>query len=217
MKKLSSIKDLKYGRVNREDLEYLMNSDEILSKVIKQFKDNPYPETKETKKEIEAIISVQKKAMSNQNWKTYLNFSKDADEDLHETISAHLHKLNIEISPELLESFNDEIGLIITSLKIHYNRPRPYQVAYYTEQELNPFETVSGNSPSYPSGHACQGWFTCLYLIKKHPEKKAELETLAKMIENSRVILGVHYPSDNLFGKKIAETIVNIPNFENLL
>lgn len=217
MKKLSSIKDLKYGRVNREDLEFLMNSDEILSKVIKQFKDNPYPETNETKKEIEAIISVQKKAMSNQNWKTYLNFSKDADEDLHETISAHLHKLNIEISPELLESFNDEIGLIITSLKIHYNRPRPYQVAYYTEQELNPFETVTGNSPSYPSGHACQGWFTCLYLIKKYPEKKAELETLAKMIENSRVILGVHYPSDNLFGKKIAETIVNIPNFENLL
>jgi hypothetical protein len=37
------------------------------------------------------------------------------------------------------------------------------------------------------------------------------------MIENSRIILGIHYPSDNLFGKKIAETLINIPNVENLL
>jgi hypothetical protein len=217
MKKLNSLEDLKYGRVNREDLEFLMNRDEILIGVIEKFKNEPYPEIKETKDEINLIISVQKKAMSNKNWKSYLQFCKDSDEDLHDTVSAHLYKLGIDISPELLENFNDEIGLIITSLKLHYNRPRPYQVAYYTEQDLNPFETVTGNSPSYPSGHACQGWFTCLFLAKKYPEKKEQLITLAKMIENSRIILGIHYPSDNLFGKKIAETLINIPNVENLL
>jgi hypothetical protein len=217
MKKLNSLEDLKYGRVNREDLEFLMNRDEILIGVIEKFKNEPYPKIKETKDEIDLIISVQKKAMSNKNWESYLQFCKDSDEDLHDTVSAHLYKLGIDISAELLENFNDEIGLIITSLKLHYNRPRPYQVAYYTEQDLNPFETVTGNSPSYPSGHACQGWFTCLFLAKKYPEKKEQLVRLAKMIENSRIILGIHYPSDNLFGKKIAETLINIPNVENLL
>ena len=217
MKKLNSLKDLKYGKINREDLSFLMNSDEVLTEIVDKFKDFPYPETKETKEEINTIIEVQKKAMSSPNWKSYLKFSKDADEDLPDTISEHLHKLGIDIEPEVLESFNDEIGLIITSLKRHYNRPRPYQVAYYTEQDLNPFETVTGNSPAYPSGHACQGWFTCLYLAKKYPEKKEQLITLAKMIENSRVILGVHFPSDNEFGRKIAETIIDVPNFENLL
>lgn len=217
MKKLNSLKDLKYGKINREDLSYLMAQDETLTKVVEQFKDFPYNDTKKTKEEIEAIIAVQKKAMASPNWKQYLEFCKDADEDLHDTISSHLATLGIEIEPELLENFNDEIGLVITSLKRHYNRPRPYQVAYYTEQDLNPFETITGNSPAYPSGHACQGWFTCLYLAKKYPEKKEQLMTLAKMIENSRVILGVHYPSDNEFGKKIAETLINIPDFENLL
>ena len=126
-------------------------------------------------------------------------------------------ELGLAVMLEDIQNFNDEIGMIITSLKKHYNRPRPFQFAYYSEQDLSPFETVTGNSPSYPSGHACQGWFTCLFLAKKFPEKEKELITLAKMIENSRIILGVHYPSDNAFGKKIAETIVNIPNFENLL
>lgn len=217
MKKLNSLKDLKYGKINREDLSFLMNSDETLSKVVEKFKDFPYNDTKKTKEEIETIIAVQKRAMASPNWDSYMQFCKDADEDLPDTISAHLHKLGIDIAPEVLESFNDEIGLIITSLKRHYNRPRPYQVAYYTEQELNPFETITGNSPAYPSGHACQGWFTCLYIAKKHPDKKDQLMTLAKMIENSRVILGVHYPSDNEFGKKIAETLIDIPDFENLL
>jgi hypothetical protein len=216
MKKLNSIKDLKYGNQNREDLEFLMNHDESLSKVISQFKDFPYNDTKTTKEEIEAIIAVQKKAMSSPNWQSYLDFSKNADEDLPHTISEHLSTLGIDISAEELESFNEEIGLIITALKKHYNRPRPYQVAYYTEQDLNPFETVTGNSPSYPSGHACQGWFAMLYLTKKYPEKAQEFNTLAKMIENSRVILGVHYPSDNEFGKKIAETLINIPEFEKI-
>lgn len=217
MKKLNSLKDLKYGRVNREDLEFLMNSDEILTKIIEKFKNEPYPDIKETKQEIDAIIAVQKKAMSNKSWESYLQFCKECDEELYDTVSEHLYRLGIDISPDLLESFNDEIGLIITSLKLHYNRPRPFQVAYYTDQKLNPFETVSGNSPSYPSGHACQGWFTCFFLAKKYPEKKEQLVKLAKMIENSRIILGIHYPSDNLFGKKIAETLINIPNVENLL
>jgi hypothetical protein len=72
------------------------------------------------------------------NWKSYLQFSKDADEDLYDTVSNHLMKLGIDLEPEILENFNAEIGLVITSLKKHYNRPRPYQVAYYTEQPLKP-------------------------------------------------------------------------------
>lgn len=217
MKKLNSLKDLKYGNQNKEDLSFLMNSDDTLTKIVEEFKGFPYPETKATKEEINTIIEVQKKAIGSKNWKSYLQFSKDADEDLYDTVSNHLMKLGIDLEPEILENFNAEIGLVITSLKKHYNRPRPYQVAYYTEQPLNPFETITGNSPAYPSGHACQGWFICLYLAKKYPEKKSGLETLAKMIENSRIILGVHFPSDNAFGRKIAETLIQVPDFENLL
>ena len=217
MKQLKSLKDLKYGNLNRENISFLMNQDESLQKIVDKFKEFDYPNTKVSKEEIETIIAIQNKAIKSENWDLYYDFCKNADEDLHEVISEHLLRIGIDIPTEVLQNFNDEIGMVITSLKKHYNRPRPFQFAYYSEQNLSPFETVTGNSPSYPSGHACQGWFTCLYLIKRFPDKEKELTSLAKMIENSRIIMGVHYPSDNAFGKKIAETIVNIPNFENIL
>ena len=71
MKKLNSLKDLKYGKINREDLSFLMNQDETLTKVVEQFKDFPYNDTKKTKEEIEAIITVQKKAMASPNWEQF--------------------------------------------------------------------------------------------------------------------------------------------------
>lgn len=217
MKPLKSLKDLKYGKVNRENLSFLMNQDDTLLEIVSKFKDIPYPDTKNTKKEIDKIIAFQKKIMSSPNWDDYYEFCKNCDEDLHDVISDYLNAMDIEVSADVLENFNDEIGMIITSLKKHYNRPRPFQFAYYSEQELNPFETITGNSPSYPSGHACQGWFTCLYFAKKYPNKKDELIRLAKLIENSRIILGVHYLSDNAFGRQIAETIVNIDGFEDII
>lgn len=217
MKSLRSLKDLKYGKLNKEDTVFLMNHNENLKNVIEDFKNVPYPDVKKTQEEIDTIIDIQKKAMSSPNWATMMNFCKNADEDLADTLSFSLSKIGIEIDSELLETLTDEIGNIIVSLKKHYNRPRPYQVAYYSEQDLNPFETVTGNSPAYPSGHSCQAWFICLALSKKHPDKKDKLEKIAKTIENSRIILGVHYPSDNLFGKQIAEILTNNEEFNSIL
>jgi len=216
MKQLKSIADLKYGNINKEDLANLMNQDEMLVKFVEQFKNYPYPNKEKTIEEIESIIKFQSSVMSNEKWVKFLEFSKHADEDLYDFLSSQFNTIGILVEPELLEDLNDEIAFIITSLKVHYNRPRPYQVAYYTEQNLNPFHSVTANSPSYPSGHSCQSWFTCLYLAKKYPEKREQLLKIATMIENSRIVLGVHFRSDNDFGKKIAEAIIEMPEFEHI-
>jgi len=92
-------------------------------------------------------------------------------------------------------------------LKVHFQRPRPFQVAYYTNQKLHPMTTLSGQSPAFPSGHACQGRFLTKVITKDNPTKRVELSKLSEQISKSRIIMGVHYPSDNFFGERIANEL----------
>ena len=136
-----------------------------------------------------------------------MRFCKDADEDLTHTLTKLLQTIGIEVDESLFD-INKVLGYIIVKLKQHYNRPRPYQFAYYSEQDFHPYETITGNSPSYPSGHALQGYFICSLQSKKYPEHKTRLNLFADMIAESRVALGVHYPSDNAFSKEISNKLM---------
>ena len=112
---------------------------------------------------------------------------------------------------DYLENIQETLGVLIMRLKQHYNRARPYQVAYYTNQNLHPFFTASGNTPAYPSGHAAQGRFLCKVIAHHYPEKGKDLLKLSHKIANSRIALGVHFPTDNKFGFEIADTLATIP------
>jgi acid phosphatase (class A) len=69
-------------------------------------------------------------------------------------------------------------------------------------------ETISGNTPAYPSGHATQSYLLCSLIAHHYEEKREELMQLAGRIAESRIIMGVHYPSDNEFGIKIAKELM---------
>ena len=45
-------------------------------------------------------------------------------------------------------------------------------------------------------------------LSKKHPEKRQELEQIAEKCNMVRIKAGLHYPSDGLFSKKIANYLL---------
>ena len=112
---------------------------------------------------------------------------------------------------------NEELGGLIMQLKTHYQRPRPFQVAWYSKQPLHPFETLSGQTPSFPSGHACQGKFLTMLVAQHYPEKSIELRKLSEKISQSRIILGVHYPSDNKAGERIAKQLFARKEIQNYL
>jgi hypothetical protein len=78
----------------------------------------------------------------------------------------------------------------------------------YTNQNLHPYDSVSAQSPSYPSGHAVQALFILSVIASHYEEKKDELMKLAKQIADSRVVLGLHYPSDNQFGFEIVKQLL---------
>ena len=99
----------------------------------------------------------------------------------------------------------------IMELKYKYQRPRPYQVAEFYDMDLNGKELDSMKTPSYPSGHAVQGYLMGMFYSDRHPEYKEEFMELAEKIAESRIIAKAHYPSDKQFGIELAEKL-----FDNL-
>lgn len=112
----------------------------------------------------------------------------------------------VEVDRKKLIDITSEIHLIIVTLtlKIFFNRARPKQV----NPNLNVQESTTANTPAYPSGHCIQAYYLAKKLSKMFPSRESKLYKLAEDCAMARVYAGLHYPSDNEFGKYIALNIL---------
>ena len=106
----------------------------------------------------------------------------------------------------LLQHVDQDEYLLNSTLKKEYRRPRPYQAHH----EVKPLFEVKDYS--YPSGHASGSRTLALVLALYFPEKKADLLRRSDAVGRSRVVAGVHYPSDVEQGKKLADALVEALN-----
>ena len=95
-------------------------------------------------------------------------------------------------------------------LKYKYNRPRPHQIAEFYGINLNGVELDTMRTPSYPSGHAIQGYLLGMYFGDKYPQSRKVFTQLGEDIAQSRIVAKAHYPSDKSFGKVVAEYLYSI-------
>jgi hypothetical protein len=202
--------DLRYGNLTKE-LQAKLSEENVFTQYMGEFAFIDYPNYAESSEEIIEIIETQKKSRESGKWQAIKDFCDLWDEDIMGALKKTLTRLNIPFDEDYIEyltQVSDDLGALVVQLKNHYQRPRPYQVAFYTEQDLHPYYSYSAVSPSYPSGHACQALFL-FHLIGFHYEdKKEELLKVAKQVADSRIILGVHYKSDNLFGFQIVKELL---------
>ena len=213
MIKLDNLRDLVYGKINREDLVYIHKKN-VFTEFTNNFTDYPYPNIDGTMQDIDEIIATQKEFMRKGNWEKYKKFMKDSDGNIHKLIKMKFKEMGIRTDEKFMNwlyKIQTSLGGLVMQLKVFYNRPRPYQVAYYTKQDLNPFATTSGNSPAYPSGHCLQARFLMKCVAYKYPAHAKKLKKFADDIALTRVVLGVHYPSDNAFSRKIADELTTYP------
>jgi acid phosphatase (class A) len=86
--------------------------------------------------------------------------------------------------------------------KDRYHRERPFLRA---RGEIcidrSPHLAASG---SYPSGHATVGWLDALILAELAPDRAAQVLARGRSFGESRVVCGVHYPSDLEAGHVLA-------------
>ena len=182
--------DKHLGRINRV---VTMFENVLLEK--KRFPENS---SKETLEELKYLASLEPNE----------KFAKDHD-DISDRFK-ELHKeLELEFNKSEVKDLLRQSAKYIFELKYKYQRPRPYQIAEFYGIDLNGTKLDSMKTPSYPSGHAVQGYLLGDYYAKKYPEHSKRFVEVGEDIAHSRLIAKAHFPSDKRFGRIIADKLLD--------
>ena len=88
--------------------------------------------------------------------------------------------------------------------KYIFNRARPIQIA---PEKLNALKSTTAATPSYPSGHAYQSFYAAKVLSRWEPARKKEWDEIAERTAYIRVYMGIHYPSDVEFARRLVNKL----------
>ncbi len=95
-------------------------------------------------------------------------------------------------------------GLQINNTKQVYERKRPFQ-------EDNNIKICLDKPPggsSYPSGHSASGWLSANILARLFQDKSDAIYARGLDYGKSRIICGVHYPSDIAMGRIVGDILL---------
>ena len=125
------------------------------------------------------------------------------------------HPIDRGTSPalvELLDRALRDVDVTAAAAKDHFSRPRPFQ-RMQLQRVCNqaaapkPQDHAMGGS-SYPSGHSTHGWTVAMILARVAPDRESELMARAEEYETSRLICGMHFPTDVEAGHIVATAVV---------
>jgi acid phosphatase (class A) len=117
----------------------------------------------------------------------------------------------------MLHKLELDVRLIGTPAKDFYGRKRPL-----IGNDLPicvPREDWMRTNASYPSGHAMTAWSWGLIMAEARPAKATDVLALARDSGDSRVVCGVHFPSDveagRLLGAAMVARLHDLPEFRS--
>ncbi|EMY0614106.1 acid phosphatase [Serratia marcescens] len=162
----------------------------------------PSTDTPQNRADLQAVLAIQANRTAEQIAKAKRDDHLEdaafpfAREIFGPTFTVDRHPLTAALFRRVYQDFEQSL----MPAKAFYGRPRPYEADSRVKPLLPPPE-----GDSYPSGHAMDSYLTALLLAQMVPEKRSALFERAASNAQSRVIAGVHYPSD-LEGGKLAAT-----------
>ena len=106
----------------------------------------------------------------------------------------------------LADRMKADASAIISKAKAQFRRSRPFQTD--PRPICTPNDPELRTSFSYPSGHSTRSWAYGLILAEIAPAHAAEVMARARAYGESRVVCGVHYPSDVEAGRSNAAILV---------
>ena len=214
---VDSLNQVTYGNLNKFSIDQLKEKCiadaviPILDKVYGSKLDFPVNDSDTTKEELNIIKKALDTIYEEDNAE-HLGRFRRYDKSLMQTINSVFYVKGVTVD-DLVKSVSEDITPAIYKLKQKYQRPRPYQLAQYYKLKLFPYNSLSAHTPSYPSGHTVQAYVILNVIGSKHPKTYQYCKKMIDDIAQSRVSLGVHYPSDNDASYIIGREILKLPEF----
>lgn len=117
-------------------------------------------------------------------------------------LEAQLEPAKVPALDRLMQRALVDALTAIGASKDRHNRARPFSRA---KGEICVARTPElARSSSYPSGHATVGWLDALILTQLAPDRASQILARGRLFGESRVVCGVHYPSDIEAGQVLA-------------
>lgn len=116
---------------------------------------------------------------------------------------------------QMINSLFDDVLPLLYKLKLHYQQPRPFQLAEVHNVKFYPYASITAACPAYPSMHACIG-----HVLAGTARKKVQngmqkwFADLANDFSISRMYMGLCLPADVEAGKQLAEKILQHSEFK---
>ncbi len=107
------------------------------------------------------------------------------------------------ITNSLLASVDHDLAVFLLGVKKDMQRPRPTQL----DSGLTTVFPVPRHA-AYPSGHAAQAYAAALVLGMADPKNAERYKQIALDVAHRREVAGVHFPSDSVAGRLVAEQVV---------
>lgn len=208
---------ISYGNPTNEQLKYLREENYVDS-LFEELSSYRYPRNSSdaTKEELNQIVDYLNTLDKNAHKEEYLKRYKGYDRQLRKFFKEHIIKDvdNQEELNQLVDSVIEDTKGILYKLKYFFQRPRPKQLAEYYKLKLFPYDSVSADSPSFPSGHSFQAKLLTEVIGNRYPNSYAVMDKILDDICYSRLYLGLHYQSDIDVGIFCAEKVLSLKEFK---
>lgn len=164
----------------------------------------PKNSDQQTYNELQQVISL-----SSKRTKEDLNFIYRIDSNANSILYGYLTKNKINFPSDKFHIMYDICKPIIANIKYLYDRARPYQLSRSYGTNIDVIITPTHRTPSYPSGHVFYTALAAEFIIEEYPNLKSTIDEIVDLTGKARTMQGVHYLSDNLGGKKLANILYN--------
>jgi acid phosphatase (class A) len=163
--------------------------------------DSPANDSLATRADLETMINVQQRRTAEQVMAAVI-FDKQEIFQNNDVIGAWFTAKNLPQTAAFFAQVAADRFAISSKGKEYWNRPRPPLI----DARVKPVIALP-TSGAYPSGHTTQAFVNAALLAEIFPDLRDALREHARQVAWSRVIAGVHYPTDTAAGQMLGERL----------
>jgi acid phosphatase (class A) len=190
---LSSLSAVEAGR-------YLKAGDYDLAQIIP---DAPADDSLATRADLETVYQVQRRRTP-EEVAVAAYFASDNVFQYDAVLGRWFNAHNLPETAEFFAQVQADRSAISGKGKALWNRRRPPQM----DSRIHACISLPTNA-SYPSGHSTQAFVWANLLSEIFPEHREALLERAQLVAWSRVVGGVHYPTDIVAGRQLGERLAH--------